>query len=73
MTNTEEEISKRIRKNIKAYRKNAQLTQFELAMRADFGVDFICSLEQGKRTPSVSTLCRLADALGVDPCEFLKP
>jgi transcriptional regulator with XRE-family HTH domain len=49
-------------------------TQTDLAAAADVSVDVIRKLEQGRRhTPSIATLARIADALGVGLAELLRP
>ncbi len=58
---------------MKKHRAAAGLTQIGLALKAGLGEDYIPHIEQGKNFPSISALCKLADALGIDPHEFLKP
>jgi predicted ATPase/DNA-binding XRE family transcriptional regulator len=53
-----------------AYRTAAHLTQEELAARAGLSTDAISLLERGARTaPRISTVGRLAVALGLGPAE----
>ena len=56
--------------NVRIYRKKANLTQSELAERADLSLDSIKRIEGGKRTMSLDNFLRLADALHV-PLMFL--
>jgi len=57
---------------IRAARKSAGLSQEELARRADLSLNGVAILERGKRTdPHVSTVNRLAGALGVPAQELL--
>ncbi len=51
--------------NIKAARKAAGLTQKQLADRLGISFVNISQLENNQRTPSIVTLQRLADALGI--------
>lgn len=46
------------------------LTQEELAHRAGFDRNYIGNLERRKNAPTVDTLERLANSLGVDPIDF---
>ena len=46
-------------------RERAQLTQEELAERADVSARFISFLETGNRQPSLSALAAISDGLGV--------
>lgn len=51
--------------NVKLYRKQKNLTQFELAERADLSVDSIKRVERGSRTISLENFMRIADVLDV--------
>lgn len=56
--------------NVRLYRKKENLTQAELAERADLSLDSIKRIESGKRTMSLDNFLRLLDALHV-PSSFL--
>lgn len=56
--------------NVKLYRKQKNLTQFELAERADLSVDSIKRVERGSRTISLENFMRIAYALDV-PLSYL--
>ncbi len=47
-------------------------TQLQLSIKAEVSKDFIYDLEAGRRNPSLDVLCKLADALKVEPYELLK-
>ena len=47
------------------------LTQEQLSERVDVVRSFICSLENGKKQPSLNMIFRLATALGVRPGELV--
>lgn len=51
--------------NVRAYRKRENLTQMELAERAQLSIDSIKRIEGGKRTMSLDNFLRVADALHV--------
>jgi len=51
--------------NIRAYRKQAELSQEELAEKASLSVIFLSLLENGHRTASFDSLLRIAKALGI--------
>ncbi len=72
MTSSTEKIKEKLRAKIKECRKKLSLTQLELGIQADVTEDYVHSLEAGRRTPSLDVLCRLADALKVEPYELLK-
>ena len=56
--------------NVKLYRKKQNLTQFELAEKAELSVDSIKRIEHGSRTMSLENFMRIADALDV-PISYL--
>jgi transcriptional regulator with XRE-family HTH domain len=57
---------RRLAATLRDYRRANTLTQSRLAKRAGVSQGYIAALERGiKRHPSVSTLKRLARALGV--------
>ena len=47
------------------------LTQEELAEKADVGTSTVARLERNESEPHMSTLRKLARALGVDPAELI--
>ncbi len=57
--------------NVKLYRKKENLTQAELAERAELSLDSIKRIEGGKRTMSLENFIRLSDALRVPLSFFL--
>ena len=70
---TDEELAAVIGRNVRAARADAGLTQGELAERSGIAVPHISRLEKGTHLPSVSTLKKVSDALGVPICAFLDP
>ena len=58
---------------IRFYRKRAGLTQQELARRAQISPTSVVRLETGEvRQPRYGTLIKLAEALQVNPAEFVR-
>lgn len=53
--------------NLKRERKSRGLSQEALALEADVNRTFVSQIERGIGNPSLHTLCRLADRLGL-PC-----
>ena len=53
-------------KNIAHFRREAGLTQEQLAEKTDYSVDFIGLIERGVNAPTVSRLEDIADAVGVE-------
>ena len=58
--------SKRIGQVIKARRKELGLTQNTLALLAQVGINTIVSIERGSKSPSIETLTKVADVLGLN-------
>ena len=56
--------------NIRIYWKQKNLTQFELAEKAELSVDSIKRIEHGNRTMSLENFMKIADALAV-PLSYL--
>ena len=57
--------------NIKVLRTRRELTQEQLAAKADVERSYMGSIERGERNISVVTLLRLAKALKCEPGELL--
>jgi transcriptional regulator with XRE-family HTH domain len=57
---------------LRQQRKQARLTQEQLALTADLQRNFVSELERGQKQASVMTLFKLASALHVAPHEFVK-
>ena len=58
---THEEIISALR----SHRKSLGITLAELSERVDIRATTICDIENGKRNPSLTTLLRITDALGL--------
>lgn len=59
-------IEQRVSLNVRTMRESKGLTQAELARRAKTSRSQVALVESGARAPTVSTLARFAEALGVD-------
>jgi transcriptional regulator with XRE-family HTH domain len=59
--------------NVRRLRKERELSQEQLALEAGMKRSYLSDLERGTRNPSVRALGRLAEALGVDSFQLLKP
>ena len=69
-----EDIYEVIAANIKQYRKEAKITQAELADRAHYSHEFIRRIEapNGKKYFSLDTLVQIADVLDISLEELVK-
>ena len=57
---------------LRQQRKQAQLTQEQLALMADLQRNYVSELERSQKQASVVTLFKLAAALRVPPHEFVR-
>ncbi|MBR5804724.1 MAG: cupin domain-containing protein [Clostridia bacterium] len=67
-----ETINRNIGYQLKNLRKQAGLTQQELADRTELTKGFISQLERGQVSPSIVTLLDLIECLGTTPSDFFK-
>jgi transcriptional regulator with XRE-family HTH domain len=56
---------------LRRFRGSADLTQEDLAERTGLTTQAISLLERGRNSPSLRTIFRLAEVLGVKPSELL--
>ena len=68
-----EEIHQLLLQNIKRIRKEKGLTQLDVAKGADMLVPTYSRLERGGSNPSLGSMVRIANALGIEVRELLKP
>lgn len=66
------DVRVRIGLNVQRLRRAKELSQEELAARADIHQTYLSGVERGRRNPSVLILDRIAKALGADVEELLK-
>ena len=62
-----------VAQRISSLRKAQDLTFDALAMRAGVSKGTLVQIEQERANPSISTLCRLAAALGVSVADLVAP
>jgi len=58
--------------NVKAFRLGKDISQEELADRADLDRTYVSQLERAKCNPSLLVLSKVAASLGVDVIDLLK-
>ena len=59
--------------NVSRIRKKKGLTQERFAEISGFSQQYLSSLENGRRNPTVVTIYELATALGVSHLDLLRP
>lgn len=67
-----QEISKKLGQNLKKARAMKKLSQGALARLLEVDKGYISNIENGKKNPTLATIQRLAEALGVPADELLK-
>lgn len=67
-----QEISKKLGQNLKKARVKKKLSQGALARLLEVDKGYISNIENGKKNPTLATIQRLAEALGISADELLK-
>jgi transcriptional regulator with XRE-family HTH domain len=67
------DMRKLVGRNVSRLRREKGLTQEQVEERSGFSQQYLSSLERGRRNPTVITLYELAQALGVEHVELVKP
>jgi transcriptional regulator with XRE-family HTH domain len=67
-----QEISKKLGQNLKKIRAKKKLSQGALARLLEVDKGYISNIENGKKNPTLATIQRLAEALGISADELLK-
>jgi transcriptional regulator with XRE-family HTH domain len=67
------DMRKLVGQNLARIRRQKGLTQEELAEVSGFSQQYLSGLERGARNPTVVTLYELAQALGVNHVELVRP
>lgn len=60
------ELRKILGKGIRFYRQQKQLSQADLAEKANISITFLSNIERGLKYPTSDTLSAIANSLGVD-------
>ena len=68
-----EEIKAALGTNIRNIRSHRQLTQAELAEKADISIIYLSNIERGKKYPKPAILLQIAEGLEVEVYELFKP
>lgn len=71
MSNNEEKYLKAFGAVLKSLRKSIPMSQESLAFESGLHVTFISRLETGNRQPTLSTLFKLSNALGIEVEELV--
>jgi len=66
------DMRKRVGGNVRRLREKLEISQEELAERAELHRTYISGVERGVRNPTVLVLAKIAAALGAEPANLLK-
>ena len=66
------EISSKLGQNLKRIRTKKKMSQGDISRALDVHRAYISGIKSGKRNPTLATIQKLADALGVSADELLK-
>lgn len=66
-------LNSRIARSLNQVRTSRSLTFDQLARKSGVSKGMLVQIEQGRTNPSVATLCRIANALGVTVSRFVEP
>ncbi len=64
--------SSRLGKNLKRIRTAKRITQGDIVRKLGLGRGFISNIENGKANPTLSTIAKIAKAIGVSVDKLLK-
>ena len=67
-----EKISAKLGQNMKRIRAKKKMSQGDISRALEVDRGYISNIENGKKNPTLATLQKLADALGVSVNELLK-
>lgn len=67
------DMRKLVGRNFARLRREKGLTQEEVEARSGISQQYLSSLENGRRNPTVITLYELAQALGVTAVDLIRP
>lgn len=72
MTSSTKKTAEKLQINVQRLRMKLGLTRIQLSIQTGVSKDYVYDIEAGRRIPKLDVICRLADALKVEPYELLK-
>jgi len=60
-----------LRKNIREQRQRLNVSQLKLSTEAGLALSYTADIENGNKTPSLKSLCKIAKALRVQPHQLM--
>lgn len=66
-----DKISEQLGKNMKRIRVKKKMSQGDIARALDVDRGYISNIENGKKNPTLATVAKIANALGIPPKDLL--
>ena len=67
-----DKISEQLGKNMKRIRTKKKMSQGDIARALEVDRGYISNIENGKKNPTLATVAKIANALGVSADELIK-
>lgn len=67
-----DQISEKFGQNMKRIRTKKKMSQGDIARALEVDRGYISNIENGKKNPTLATVARIANALGIPADELLK-
>lgn len=72
MLSVEEQVIQ-LSKRLRLEREKRHISQIDLALKADLSQNIVALIETGKRTPKISTIFKICQALEMSPAILFSP
>lgn len=72
MLSVEEQVNQ-LAKRLRLEREKRHISQIDLALKADLSQNIVALIETGKRTPKISTIFKICQALEMSPAILFSP
>lgn len=72
MLSVEEQVNQ-LAKRLRSEREKRHISQIDLALKADLSQNIVALIETGKRTPKISTIFKICQALEMSPAILFSP
>lgn len=66
-------IKEEFGQKVRQQRRQAQMTQEQLALDSDLALRFVQEIEAGNQQPTITTLFKLSHGLGITPDKLIMP
>jgi|ERR1700743_1565445 len=66
-------IRRQLGLNLRRLRVARNISQQDIALEAAMSLSYLSNIELGKANPSITVIGKIAEAIGVEPADLLKP